>query len=864
VQLVKLKLKNFLSYKQVILDFSKIQKSVVALVGRNGSGKSSLLDAITFALFGQARGTDKRGAGSEKLLNMSSENKEMSVSLDFLLTNLQYRVFRKKDFSKKSAPLRLTFGIVDPVTTLVKDLSENTSLATQKKIENILNMDYSTFVASSFILQNQIDYFIQLTPKERKEVLFQVLGLEIYEQMQKLVKIDHQILEKKVNGLIIKKENYERLISQESEKQSLIEKVKLNQEQLNQELLEHEKLYKETIIEHEQLKNLQDLHNQLKIELDLKRKELKDILIDIPRWTNAIKDLDKILNQSPEINEKFQFYKNIAQELQKLNQKQLEAISMQSKIKDKEKVIETNKVKLETDEKHLTKQIKENNKLENIIKSLEKEIDIHNENLTKHKERKKAHERREKDLQENDELLNELLGKHNVIIDQIDQMQKIYNILESDVTALCPVCQDPLSSSKRSTLKEKYYQELINIQKGKNSLETEIKSTKQKKDNLYEFYHTKLNKLEDTIQKTQFENQTKSKQIEDKTIQVKQLSDIKENLSQIQKQLKTKDYSQNEQEEVKSINLKLSILKYDPNIHQQKRDQIKLLEPFVKMKADLDTAEQNIENYKQIYDEKQKMVKNLKQTIPEIEQRFQKIQNIPSTIKMVEQRLQSIENQIQELKQQIKNANQEIGGALSVLKSIQEAKIEHKNIQKEFSSLELKINDLKHLEEMFGRNGIPTLILENLLPEIEQEAQRLLGILSNGQMNILFRTQTLLKTSDKIKETLEIDVADVNGTRSLLTFSGGESFRINFSLRIALSKILARRAGIPLQTLIIDEGFGSQDQFARERLIEIVNKLSNEFKTIMVITHFEALQDQFPAQIIVKKSKTKGSLLYIH
>jgi exonuclease SbcC len=85
-------------------------------------------------------------------------------------------------------------------------------------------------------------------------------------------------------------------------------------------------------------------------------------------------------------------------------------------------------------------------------------------------------------------------------------------------------------------------------------------------------------------------------------------------------------------------------------------------------------------------------------------------------------------------------------------------------------------------------------------------------------------------------------------------FSGGEAFRINFAIRVALSKLLANRAGARLQTLFTDEGFGTQDVQGRERLVEAVQSIQDEFELIVVITHIEELKDAFGACIDVTKT----------
>ena len=100
------------------------------------------------------------------------------------------------------------------------------------------------------------------------------------------------------------------------------------------------------------------------------------------------------------------------------------------------------------------------------------------------------------------------------------------------------------------------------------------------------------------------------------------------------------------------------------------------------------------------------------------------------------------------------------------------------------------------------------------------------------------------------------------GTRSYETYSGGERYRINFAIRIALSKLLARRAGAQLQMLVIDEGFGTQDDEGRDGLIDAINAVQDDFSCILAITHIEALKDAFNVRIEVNKT-AQGSEISI-
>ena len=116
------------------------------------------------------------------------------------------------------------------------------------------------------------------------------------------------------------------------------------------------------------------------------------------------------------------------------------------------------------------------------------------------------------------------------------------------------------------------------------------------------------------------------------------------------------------------------------------------------------------------------------------------------------------------------------------------------------------------------------------------------------------------KKSGGTKETLEIIITDEQGVpRPYETFSGGESFRVNFALRVALAQLLAERSGVRVRTLVIDEGFGTQDEEGIERLVEAIQSIREDFAKVLVITHLERLKQAFPVRIEVEKDPATGS-----
>ncbi len=163
----------------------------------------------------------------------------------------------------------------------------------------------------------------------------------------------------------------------------------------------------------------------------------------------------------------------------------------------------------------------------------------------------------------------------------------------------------------------------------------------------------------------------------------------------------------------------------------------------------------------------------------------------------------------------------------------------------------------EELSVAFGRNGIQALIIEDALPQIENDANDLLSRLTDNRMSLKLQLTEgrRISGSDARSEELSIDISDEMGTRAYETFSGGEAFRINFALRIALSRLLARRSGAPLPILFIDEGFGSQDASGQERLIEAIQSIRNDFEKIVVITHVEGIKEAFDTRIQVQKTE---------
>ena len=208
---------------------------------------------------------------------------------------------------------------------------------------------------------------------------------------------------------------------------------------------------------------------------------------------------------------------------------------------------------------------------------------------------------------------------------------------------------------------------------------------------------------------------------------------------------------------------------------------------------------------------------------------------------------------IETLRQTRRLADERVGAArqqLSALEALE--KQQHARLEEQ-AELGEALGLYDDLRQAFGKRGVPAMLIETAVPELERHANDLLGRISDGRLHVRIETQRETKAGD-VREALDIIISDELGSRAYELYSGGEAFRINFAIRIGLSRLLAQRSGAQLRSLFIDEGFGTQDARGREQLIAAINSIQDDFDLILVITHIEELKEAFPARIEVSKT----------
>ncbi|MEO1286213.1 MAG: SbcC/MukB-like Walker B domain-containing protein, partial [Chloroflexota bacterium] len=350
------------------------------------------------------------------------------------------------------------------------------------------------------------------------------------------------------------------------------------------------------------------------------------------------------------------------------------------------------------------------------------------------------------------------------------------------------------------------------------------------------------------------------KQAEDVVVAQARVGEAQAELDAIAKIMESDDYAHEIRQQIADVEAERDAIGYDRDAHDEAQQALRQFTRYEEQYRDLEFARKALPTEKEALEGAEERKRRIESALGDETEGLSALQE---TIEHLTLMKAEHEKRTRELAAAKTNERQTYGRVrdaeqqLSALESNRQRKKEYEDRREQTR----KQQELyKELQMAFGKNGIPAMIIEAAIPELETAANELLARMTNGRMHLAFNTQRAKASGTGTIETLDIDIADELGTRPYEMYSGGEAFRVNFAIRVALSKMLARRAGAHLRTLFIDEGFGTQDDDGRNKLVEAITAIQTEFDLIIVITHIDELRDAFPVHIMVEKTPN-GSMV---
>ena len=329
-------------------------------------------------------------------------------------------------------------------------------------------------------------------------------------------------------------------------------------------------------------------------------------------------------------------------------------------------------------------------------------------------------------------------------------------------------------------------------------------------------------------------------------------------LEQADRQLAEAHYAQEERKQLGQVEQQLAALGYDSAEHQQLRQQQDDLHDSARQFERLQHARQRRASSGESRVRYEAEASNLAGQLQTIKEEKERLHERAGALEDVDRQLGENQAQLERLRPDRDQYLQRRGNLEALCTRCAELAQEQNHLREKLQDTQRQAWIYQQLDKAFGKDGIQALIIENAVPQIAEEANAILARLTDNRIQVAFESLRDLKKGGT-RETLDVKIADEVGERSYHLYSGGEAFRTNFALRIALSKVLAMRSGTRLHTLFIDEGFGTQDEQGLEQLIEAIQKISEDFKKVLIVTHLDQLKAAFPVQIEVAKHPDLGS-----
>ena len=841
---IKLSLSGFTSYREPVeIDFSGLD--LVCISGPNGAGKSSLLDAITYALYGQARRRD------EAIIHHASQKAE--VSLEFAYEHQVYRITRSITRGKGT---QLEFYIRNPESQNPwKVLTERTLSETNAKIERTLRLDYETFINASFFLQGKADLFATQKPADRKRILSNILGLDSWEDYRKRTA---ELVKERQSDVRIKDEHLKEIQAEldeepmrQSNLQLLEERLKnaRSEVRLAQSALEQKRAVEQSLESHRQILAL---HQEQERKAEDARQES---IRRLDENETKLEGLRTQLANAQNVEAAFKKLETLRKQLASLDALSERFHPLEHRKRDLENKIALERQKLLAEQTHL-EQEKQQLQLDAAADAGRKvqQEQLHAQ-IAQLEERVSRKESLELETQSLQTQLSDLSAENAGIERKGKELSERLEKVQQVEGAECPLCGQPLALHDRERLERELSEERQLLREQFSQNKEEINRIAQRQRAIAEEraqIQSDEKKVQNLIRQADQLGQLLSQQAGRVELFEKTKAPM---LEQTRAALEAESFCAQERAERAQILVEMAGLAYDQEAHSRLREETRQAEPAQTAYTELQIARSSVgqleHNVLELREILEKQEAELKRAAAERSNAAAELADIEGSLPDI----QVTEQSLREMQDAEASLNRQVGAARQNLMVLTDQKDRKISLRKEKEQLNIEIARLKVLERAFSKDGVPAMLIEPALSELSEEANRILRKLSNYSMSVSFITQRELKDSrrtDKL-ETLDIQISDGSSTREYETYSGGEAFRINFSIRLALARLLSRRSGAQLRTLVIDEGFGNQDAEGRQRLVEAIGQVQEDFAMIVVITHIEELREQFPNRIEVEK-----------
>lgn len=925
---LKLSFESFNSYaNNTSIDFEDFNSNGIFLItGPTGSGKTTIFDAIKYALYGEASGEDRKNISNFNFSDFANPGAQSSVTFEFLHRGVKYRIERIASYQvskknktpesdKKTPNKKTTVNFYQLIDGEEKLLASNATKVNEE-VQNLLGIDKNQFSQIVMIAQGDFSKILTASGGDREKLLRNIFNTEIYQQLQERLKTNTSQLEKEHEKNLATAKNALQDINLNSQKQSdkvleylnnektilshldeihtFIEEQNsalnkeahsldsktiklsnrkdaltgyLSQLESNQKIKDQISACNEYLDLHkpilDQKKSVYDQAKKNEVEIERLHSDIPKLEEKMHRYDSASKQVESIKLEISKLDSQLLEHK---QQIELLDKKSTETQTLQNELKEKKQHLEANSNKL--------------TEINRLISEIEQTV----------KRKKSADDYSEK-LDEERIALEELSIKYNQSEEAYQSAEQKFNAAQAGILASkliegspCPVCgsihhpqiaslsNDVPSETKIKELKDmmesihqKKQKQSEAVTASKTKLDFENNEFKQSFTHVLSAVHLidefkNVDSFEELVhtneiliqQKFAIESQNKEKEILESRINQTNidLKNIEENKTE------TNNSIQELTNHLNRRNGELSSFKNSGDLIDI--DKIKICHENAV--ARLGILSQQLVQSKEEFDRELAEFNRKKDFCQGLKSQLNNTLCIdPSDLK---NQIQEIDIKQQEIRNKITEINRMININESPLNTI-------KRIYHDAIATEKKYNTTKTLYDFVSGKSSNSesgcISLENYVQRTY--LQRVVGA-ANDRLAIMTDSQFVLKTKGdkkfKKNEYLDLEVTDLytGKDRDVKSLSGGEKFMTSLALALGFSDVIQQDAGgIQLDSMFIDEGFGTLDPETLEQALRLLDQLSTNSNTLVgIISHVEELKNRIPQQIVVSKDLNGSSL----
>lgn len=925
---LKLKISGFGTYcKTTEINLEELGKNGLYLItGDTGAGKTTIFDAITFALYGEASGQNR----DSSMLRSTYANPEDEtyVELRFEHNGKIYNIRRNPAYTRKSkkgdslVTQSADAELIMPDSTVITK-----SKSVNEEIAALLGIDKDQFCQIAMISQGEFQKLLSEGTEKRQKIFRKLFKTQKYEMLQEKLKEEDRFYTNQVNERIgLVNAAFKTVVCDEDnvlsielkkvketempvlEKIEIVNKIiqadkadgeknedslKKNQkelDELNSFLTKLEEVNKAKELEkecHQKLTLMQE--TQLKIEENLKKALLKVAECEpkekeLTRMADELSDYDELelisenLKNVREILDQNEANRN---SLEKNIYEYQNSVELAEREFDSYKDIDAKKIQLNNEIEKNSKLLSELNIFENKVKSLKlsenKLVSAQNEFQTAFESAKIIKEEYEhknklylfeqagilaENLQENEpcpvcgSLHHPELAKKSENAptqEELELLERKVSDAESDVLKKqSKAAELNVEVKTAAESAKKYSAELLEeIILFETAIEPDIENASEKITQKKTEINLKLKENEAKLQ-AEIKREKRKNELEIS------IPETKEKIEKARKNLQNAEILIAQ----KTAEIKVVIENYEKikgELRFESKDEAE--NAVKKLALEIDTVKKNKDIAQKAFDDNKTEIAALKAKIETLENQINSVEQFDFEI------LQKEKNDLLEQRNKLLYVEKLISARIITNENALKQVSEHSELLGELQKKQAYVSALSRTAN--GKIGgdktkimLETYIQTTYFDRILNYANARFLVMSDGQYELV-RDKSIEKQS---QSGLELNVLDHynSSIRSVKSLSGGESFEASLSLALGLSDEISHSSGgIQIDTMFVDEGFGSLDSETLQKAFKALSGISEGNKLVGIISHVDLLKEKIDKQIIVKKTRDEGSRVTI-